>query len=99
MDICSHVTLQLEATPLSRDVLCTFPTVGTVLRMTADPFSEQQLCLHTLKAVGRWVHFKNIKFEVPCGFWCGIMLSVSKFSYLSDDNHLLLKYQRLSIII
>ncbi|KAI3794629.1 hypothetical protein L1987_37262 [Smallanthus sonchifolius] len=41
--------LQLEPTPLSRKVLCKFPAVGTVLRMTNDKCNEK-LGLHLLKA-------------------------------------------------
>ncbi|KAI3688537.1 hypothetical protein L2E82_46177 [Cichorium intybus] len=66
-ELKNPIPLQLEASPLSREVLCGFPSVGTVLRMTTDPRSERQLGLHTLKAAtGKWVHFKNIKFEVCC---------------------------------
>ncbi|KAL8246600.1 hypothetical protein R6Q59_007816 [Mikania micrantha] len=76
--------LQLEATPLSRNILCKFPTVGTVLRITNDKCNEK-LGLHLLKA-GKWVQFKNINFEVRSGLWCGILLSKSKFSFLPDDD-------------
>ncbi|KAI3504427.1 hypothetical protein L1887_25892 [Cichorium endivia] len=77
-ELKNPIPLQLEASPLSREVLCGFPSVGTVLRMTTDPCSERQLGLHTLKAAtGKWVHFKNIKFDVCCGLWCGILLSAT----------------------
>nr|ACJ49160.1 protection of telomeres 1 protein [Helianthus argophyllus] len=76
--------LQLESIPLSRNVLCKFPTVGTVLRMTNGNCNEK-LGLHLLKP-GKWVQFKNINFEVRYGLWCGILLSKSKFSFLPDDD-------------
>ncbi|KAK9062314.1 hypothetical protein SSX86_019500 [Deinandra increscens subsp. villosa] len=84
--------LQLEATPLSRKILCKFPTVGTVLRMTNDKCNEK-MDLHLLKA-GKWVQFRNINFEVRSGLWCGIVLPKSKFSYFPDDNDYTLQCQR-----
>ncbi|KAI3798485.1 hypothetical protein L1987_33762 [Smallanthus sonchifolius] len=84
--------LQLEPTPLSRKVLCKFPAVGTVLRMTNDKCNEK-LGLHLLKA-GKWVQFRNIDFEVRYGLWCGILLSKSKFSFLPNDDDYALQCQR-----
>ncbi|KAI7725355.1 hypothetical protein M8C21_029703 [Ambrosia artemisiifolia] len=85
--------LQLEPSPLSRNVLCEFPTVGTVLRMTSN--HHQKLRLHSLKViVDKWVQFKNINFEVRCGLWCGILLPTSKFSYLSNEDDLVLQHKR-----
>nr|GEV15710.1 nucleic acid-binding, OB-fold-like protein [Tanacetum cinerariifolium] len=84
--------LQLEASPLSRDIICTFPRVGTILRMTAAPCIEK-LGLYLLKA-GKWVQFRNINFEVRSGIWCGILLPKSRFSYLPDDDNLVLLSQR-----
>lgn len=91
-DFENPLPLQLESSPLSRNVLCKFPTVGTVLRMTADRCPEK-LGLHLLKA-GKWVHFRNISFEVRHGFWCGILLPKSKFSYLANEDNLVLQYQK-----
>ncbi|KAI3501129.1 hypothetical protein L1887_28989 [Cichorium endivia] len=85
------IPLQLEETPLSRDVLCTFPTVGTILRMTTDKYNDR-LPLH-LPKVGTWVHFINIEFQTSDGLWLGIFLRSSNFNYLSDDNKLVLNYQ------
>ncbi|KAK1410806.1 hypothetical protein QVD17_37346 [Tagetes erecta] len=84
--------LQLESTPLSRNVLCKFPAVGTVLRMTSDRCNEK-LGLHLLKA-GKWVQFRNIDFEVCSGLWCGILHSKSKLSFLPDDDDYALQCQR-----
>ncbi|XP_076884625.1 protection of telomeres protein 1b-like [Bidens hawaiensis] len=86
--------LQLEATPLSRNILCKFPTVGTVLRMTNGKCNEK-LGLHLLKA-GKWVHFRNITFEVRSGLWCGVLLSKSKFSLLPDDDDYTLERLRIN---
>ncbi|XP_076900517.1 protection of telomeres protein 1b-like [Bidens hawaiensis] len=87
------IPLQLEPSPLSRDVLCKFPTVGTVLRVISN--CHQKLRLQSLKAaVDKWVQFKNISFEVQSGLWCGILLPTSKFSYLSEEDDLALQRLR-----
>lgn len=86
------IPLQLEASPLSRDILCTFPAVGTVLRMTADRCNEK-MGLHLLKA-GTWVQFKNITFEVRFGLWCGILLPKTRLSYLPNDDDLVMNCKR-----
>ncbi|CAH1436759.1 unnamed protein product [Lactuca virosa] len=91
-ELKNPLCLQLEEPPLSRDVLCSFPTVGTVLRLTADRCNAR-LALQLLK-VGRWVQFRNIQFEAREGLWCGILMHSSKFSYLSDDNKVVLEFQR-----
>ena len=57
-ELNNPVPLQLEPVPLPRDVLCTFPTVGTVLRVIFDQGMQKHLLrfLHT----GKWVKFVNI---------------------------------------
>lgn len=90
------IPLQLEASPLSRDILCTFPAVGTVLRMTADRGNEK-MGLHLLKA-GTWVQFKNITFEVRFGLWCGILLPKTRLSYLPNDDDLVMNCKRFSML-
>lgn len=94
-ELKNPLCLQLEEPPLSREVLCSFPTVGSVLRITADRCNAR-LALQLLKA-GRWVQFRNIQFEAREGLWCGILMHSSKFSYLPDDNKVVLEFQRFSI--
>ncbi|KAI3747340.1 hypothetical protein L6452_09794 [Arctium lappa] len=91
-EVENPLPLQLEASPLSRDVLRTFPAVGTVLRMTPEQCNEK-LGLHLLKA-GRWVQFRNISFKVHFGLWCGILQPFSKFCYLPNNDNLVLQCQR-----
>nr|GMC78465.1 protection of telomeres protein 1B-like isoform X1 [Ipomoea batatas] len=84
--------LQLEPIPLSRDVLCTFPPVGTVLRVTVDS-GDIKLGLNCIKT-GRWVKLIGLECEVRSSLWCAVLKSFTKLCYLSDDNDLVLKHER-----
>uniref|UniRef100_A0A5B7BNF8 Putative protection of telomeres protein 1b-like isoform X1 n=1 Tax=Davidia involucrata TaxID=16924 RepID=A0A5B7BNF8_DAVIN len=84
--------LQLEPFPLSRDILCTFPAVGTVLRVIVDQGSEK-LGLHLLKT-GRWVKIVNIIFDFHAGLWRGLLMPFTKLRYLPNDDHLVLLTER-----
>ncbi|PWA85606.1 nucleic acid-binding, OB-fold-like protein [Artemisia annua] len=88
----SPLALQLESSPLERDVLRKFPSVGTVLRMTVEQ-SNAKLGLHLFEA-GKWVQFRNIGFAARSGLWCGILHAKSKFSLLPVDDDYVLQYQR-----
>lgn len=84
--------LQLEPQTLPRDILCTFPTVGTVLRVFVNQ-RNVQLNLSSL-TMGRWVKLINLKFEVREGMWCGVLMSSSKARFLPNEDHLVLERQR-----
>nr|GMC81220.1 protection of telomeres protein 1B [Ipomoea batatas] len=84
--------LQLEPIPLSRDVLCTFPPVGTVLRVTVDS-GDIKLGLNCIKT-GRWVKLIGLECEVRSSLLCAVLKSFTKLCYLSDDNDLVLKHER-----
>ncbi|RVX17732.1 Protection of telomeres protein 1b [Vitis vinifera] len=84
--------LQLESLPLSRDILCTFPTVGTILRVIVDQGSEK-LSLHLLK-VGKWVRFLKIICEVHAGLWRGVLMPSTKLRYMPDADLLVSQRQR-----
>lgn len=85
--------LQLESLPLPRDLLCTFPTVGTILRVTFDQ-SIQKHHLHLL-LVGTWVKFVNILCEVRSGLWLGVLTQFTKLRCTSNEDHLIAERQRL----
>ncbi|CAK9153618.1 unnamed protein product [Ilex paraguariensis] len=85
--------LQLEPCPVSRDILCTFPAVGTVLRVIVDQ-GDEKLGLHLVKA-GRWVKLSNIKCEVRDGLWRGVLMPFTKLRYLPDDDDLIIHCQRI----
>lgn len=84
--------LQLEPLPLARDLLCTFPTVGTILRVIIDKGNEKNV-LQLLNA-GRWVKFLNILCEVHTGLWCGVLTHFTKLRYLPNEDPLMLARQR-----
>ncbi|KAI8005632.1 Protection of telomeres protein 1c [Camellia lanceoleosa] len=50
-EMLNPIPLDLQQFPLSRDILCTFPAVGTVLRMIVDQGNTEKLGLHLLKLV------------------------------------------------
>lgn len=88
----NSLLLRFEPFPLSRDVLCAFPAVGTVLRVMADQGNEK-LGLHLLKR-GRWVKFVNMVFELHGGLWHGLLMPSTKLRYLPNDDPLVLQSQR-----
>uniref|UniRef100_A0A6N2KJQ7 Telomeric single stranded DNA binding POT1/Cdc13 domain-containing protein n=1 Tax=Salix viminalis TaxID=40686 RepID=A0A6N2KJQ7_SALVM len=88
-----QLPLQLEPSPpLPRDLLCTFPTVGTILRVIIDKVNQKHV-LHLLKT-GEWVKFISILCEVRAGLWCGVLTPFTKLRYLSNEDHFVLACQR-----
>ncbi|KZV41682.1 protection of telomeres protein 1b-like [Dorcoceras hygrometricum] len=83
--------LHLEASPLSRDILCTFPTVGTVMRMIID--QSYRISVNNIYT-NRWVKFVNIKCEVVAGLWQGELMPYSALRILSDDDDRVLDCER-----
>ncbi|KAK7830784.1 protection of telomeres protein 1a, partial [Quercus suber] len=92
-ELNNPVPLQLEPVPLPRDVLCTFPTVGTVLRVIFDQGMQKHLLrfLHT----GKWVKFVNVLCEVHSGLWRGVLTPFTKLQYTRNEDHLVSAWQRL----
>lgn len=84
--------LQLETFSLSRDILCTFPPVGTVLRMIVDQ-SSIKLGIKFLKT-NRWVKFVHVKCEVRAALWCAVLMPFSKICYLPDDDDSAIQRQK-----
>lgn len=84
--------LHLEPIPLSRDVLCAFPPVGTVLRVTVDS-SNVKFGLNYIKT-GRWVKFLGLRCEVRSSLWCASLMPFTKFCYLLEDNDLVVQRKR-----
>ena len=96
-ELNNPVPLQLEPVPLPRDVLCTFPTVGTVLRVIFDLGMQKHLLrfLHT----GKWVKFVNVLCEVDSGLWCGVLTPFTKLQYTPNEDHLVSAWQRLLLLL
>lgn len=84
--------LQLESLPLPRDLLCTFPTVGSILRITFDRGIEKGH-LYLLNNI-KWVKFVNMRLEVHAGLWRGVFTPFTKLRYTPDGDGLILERQR-----
>lgn len=84
--------LQLESQPLDRDTLCTFPTIGTILRVSVN---QRNVKLNKPSlSVGRWVKFINLGFRVHEGLWCGALTSSTKVRFVPNEDLIILERQR-----
>ncbi|XP_042511828.1 protection of telomeres protein 1b-like [Macadamia integrifolia] len=84
--------LQLESLPLPRDVLCTFPSIGTILRVPVNQENEK-LGLHLIGS-GRWIKISNINCEEQAGLWKGNLLPSTRLQYLSNEDNIVIQRQR-----
>lgn len=87
--------LVAEPSPLSRDILCTFPAVGTVLRMFVDQ-GEEKLGV-TLIKTNRWVKFIDIRCEAHAALWRAVLTPNTKLCYLPNDDNTAMERQRSEI--
>ncbi|KAF8392728.1 hypothetical protein HHK36_023077 [Tetracentron sinense] len=83
--------LQIESS-LPRDILGTFPCVGTILRVIADQAYEK-LGLH-FQGSGQWVRLRNITCQVCSGLWRGVLVPSSKIQLLSNEDNIVAERQR-----
>ncbi|KAF3774849.1 Protection of telomeres protein 1a [Nymphaea thermarum] len=77
--------LQLEEVPLSRDILSTFPCIGTILRIVTGKSFDT---LVHLKVLGQWVKFRNITCRQKFGLWEGLMVASSRIFLLSEQDNI-----------
>ncbi|CAO2833317.1 unnamed protein product [Amaranthus hypochondriacus] len=84
--------LQLEPQPLARDTLCSFPAVGTILRVSVDE-KTVKFNIASLTA-GRWVKFVNLTFKAHEGLWCGVLTSSTKVRFVPNEDLIILERQR-----
>uniref|UniRef100_A0A453C6C1 Uncharacterized protein n=1 Tax=Aegilops tauschii subsp. strangulata TaxID=200361 RepID=A0A453C6C1_AEGTS len=75
--------LHPEEAPLPREVLCTLPCVGTVLRVFSNRFSKE--ILHLQKDI-YWARFCNITCKQEFGMWKGSLLPSSRIRLLSSED-------------
>ncbi|KAL6652586.1 hypothetical protein ACP70R_011511 [Stipagrostis hirtigluma subsp. patula] len=75
--------LHLEEVPLSREVLCTMPCIGTVLRIYANRSLRETF--HLQKNI-YWARFCNITCKQEFGMWKGILLPASRVRLLSHED-------------
>ncbi|KAI5660283.1 hypothetical protein M9H77_29076 [Catharanthus roseus] len=85
------LSLQLEHFILPRDILSTFPTVGTVLRVIIR--SNEKLGLNVLK-IGKWYKLVNLKCDLHASLWFATITHSTKLCCLPDDDDLVLHQQR-----
>ncbi|KAL5052377.1 hypothetical protein RYX36_033059 [Vicia faba] len=92
-EINHPLPLQLESLPLPRDVLCTLPTVGSILRIAFElPIEKNHL--DVLKS-GKWAQFINIHLKVYAGLWYGVFTAHSKLRHTPNEDRLIIECQRL----
>ncbi|KAJ1697641.1 hypothetical protein LUZ63_006153 [Rhynchospora breviuscula] len=83
------IPLQLEEIPLSKDTLCSFPCVGTILRVFADKnFSGMSKLRGHDKP---WVRLCNLTCTMHfSGIWRGVLQPFSKIQILSGQDNCVL---------
>lgn len=91
-EINSPLPLTLAPLSLPRELLCTFPDVGTILLIIADPALVKSQ-LDVLNS-GKWVKIVNLHFEVHAGLWCGIFMPQTRLRYTPNEDSLIIKRQR-----
>ncbi|KAG0494033.1 hypothetical protein HPP92_005027, partial [Vanilla planifolia] len=68
---------------LSREILHTFPRVGTVVRIIVTKCFDDVSCL---KGVGYWIKLCNVVFETQLGLWKGSLDPSSTIHILSNED-------------
>ncbi|WJX54498.1 hypothetical protein P8452_40373 [Trifolium repens] len=94
-EINSPLPLELEP-PLPRDILHTFPTVGSILRINFEQFVETNHL--PILNIDKWVKFVNLSLKVDSAsrLWHGNFNPQSKIRYTPHDDCLITERQRLS---
>ncbi|KAI3992266.1 hypothetical protein MKX01_029987 [Papaver californicum] len=75
-----QLPLEPEDPPLSRDVRCNFPTVGSILRVSVKCI---QFDVH-LVCSGQWVRMLGVTSCIKSSFWGGDLTDNAKIRFLSD---------------
>ncbi|CAM0904258.1 unnamed protein product [Alopecurus aequalis] len=75
--------LHLEEAPLPREVLCTLPCIGTILRIFSDKFCKE--IVHLQKDI-YWARFCNITCKQEFGIWKGTWQPSSRVRLLSHED-------------
>ncbi|KAK4843424.1 hypothetical protein QYF36_007901 [Acer negundo] len=88
----NQLPLQLEPLPLSRDILHSFPTVGSILRVIIDQVNKKHV-LHLLNT-GKWMIFLNVLCKVNAGLWYGMLTHFTRLRYMPSKDPLMLERQR-----
>uniref|UniRef100_A0ACD5XHZ9 Uncharacterized protein n=1 Tax=Avena sativa TaxID=4498 RepID=A0ACD5XHZ9_AVESA len=75
--------LHLEEVPLPREVLCTLPSIGTILRIFSNKFCKE--ITHLQRDI-YWARFCNITCKQEFGIWKGTLPPSSRVRLLSDED-------------
>ncbi|XP_077234862.1 protection of telomeres protein 1b-like isoform X2 [Tasmannia lanceolata] len=85
----NQLPLLLEPLPLPRNALCTFPCLGTILRVIID----KELGLQ-VQGGGQWVKLRNLSYEVRFGLWQGVLWPSSQLRLLSNEDKAVIHLER-----
>uniref|UniRef100_A0ACD5VY79 Uncharacterized protein n=1 Tax=Avena sativa TaxID=4498 RepID=A0ACD5VY79_AVESA len=77
------VPLHLEEVPLPREVLCTLPCIGTILRIFSNKFCKE--ITHLQRDI-YWARFCNITCKQEFGIWKGTLPPSSRVRLLSNED-------------
>ncbi|XP_020530388.1 protection of telomeres protein 1a isoform X8 [Amborella trichopoda] len=91
-DIEAEQNASLQSEPfLPRDVLSTFPSIGSVVRVSIGKSLDD--LLQQLQTTCQWVRFRKVKIQPILGFWQVVLLPNSTLCPLSMDDHFANFYQ------
>ncbi|MBA0805876.1 hypothetical protein Gohar_005364 [Gossypium harknessii] len=90
-ELHNPLPLRFEPLPPSRDVLCAFPTVGTILRVILDVDCVTYI-LQLLK-VDQWMKFFHVFCKMHDGLWYGVFTSSSMIRDMPNDDILIFERQ------
>ncbi|KAI9121786.1 hypothetical protein K1719_007176 [Acacia pycnantha] len=90
-ELHNPLPLHPELVPLPRELLCTFPRVGSILRISYDKSIEK----NHLKLLenDKWVKIVNLHLEVHAGLWHGVFTRSTKLRYMQNDDDLIQQRQ------
>ncbi|XP_023519966.1 protection of telomeres protein 1a-like isoform X3 [Cucurbita pepo subsp. pepo] len=83
---------QLGPWVLPRDVLCTLPPVGSILRLIFDKGIEKQSL--SMLNTGKWMKFMNVLCEMQVGTFQIVVTTFSKLRYTSNEDNTIQLRQR-----
>ncbi|XP_028792321.1 protection of telomeres protein 1a isoform X2 [Neltuma alba] len=92
-EVHNPLPLHPELVPLPRELLCTFPTIGSILRISYDKRIESKHL--KLLENDKWVKIVNMHLEVHAGLWHGVLSPSTKLRYIRNDDDLIQQRQRL----
>ncbi|XP_038894977.1 protection of telomeres protein 1b isoform X1 [Benincasa hispida] len=77
---------------LPRDILCTLPPVGSILRLIFDKGIEKQSL--SILNNGKWMKFTNVFCEMQVGSFQIVVTTFSKLRYTSNEDNAIQLRQR-----